>query len=223
MRSASRLRCLGLLWLALELDRVLAVVSLPNLEFNAATGQNAYASSYFKFDLNPVLDSKYIPNNGIDGLVVQSSWWSSGKTNESVFFQVNFTAESPVISKVVLRWHGYLAAKAYTISTSYSGYNRTFVLYNTYENASTVWDRVDVVRPASNSSARFYYLRVDMLSPASCDPNNVLGCSRRLADQGPIYGIRELEVWSASQLSGAVVAAPSSLLAVMLLSIVASL
>ncbi|EQC42699.1 hypothetical protein SDRG_00426 [Saprolegnia diclina VS20] len=225
MRSTSRLRCLGLLWLVLaqELDQANAVVSLPNLEFNAATGQNAYASSYFQFDLNPVLDTKYIPNNGIDGLVVQTSWWSSGRMNESVFFQVNFTAESPVISKVIIRWHGYLAAKAYTISTSYSGYNRTFLLYNEVDNASTVWDRVDVVRPASNSSARFYYLRVDMVSPASCDPNNVHGCTRRLADQGPIYGIRELEVWSASQLSGAVVAAPSSLLlAGMLLSLAAS-
>ncbi|OQR96649.1 hypothetical protein THRCLA_07212 [Thraustotheca clavata] len=182
--------------------QVYAIVSLPNLEFNAATGQKAYASSYFQFDLNPVLDTKYIPGNGIDGLVAQTSWWSSGEPDESVFFQVNFTAESPVISKVIIRWHGFLAAKSYTISTSYTGYDRTFLLFNSYQNDSTAWDRVDVITPTSNSTARFYFLRVDMESPASCDPTNVVKCSRHLDTQGPIYGIRELEVWSASQLSG---------------------
>ncbi|OQR91941.1 hypothetical protein ACHHYP_04196 [Achlya hypogyna] len=185
-----------------------AVVSLPNLEFNAATGQLAHASSYFEFTLNPVLDSKYIPHNGIDGLVAQTSWWSSGAANESVFFQVNFTSESPVISKVIIRWHGYLAAKSYLVSTSFSGLARSFLDFNSVENASTAWDRVDVIKPSRNSSTRFYYLRVEMYAPVGCNPADVLSCSRRLSTQGPIYGIRELEVWSASELSGSDTRAP---------------
>ncbi|RHY69845.1 hypothetical protein DYB30_005758 [Aphanomyces astaci] len=199
-----------------------AVVSLPNLEFNAALGQIPHASSYYKFDLNPILDTKYVPGtflaascfqyvilydlegNAIDGLVMQTSWWSSGSIDENVFFQVNFTAESPIISKVVVRWHGYLAAKTYAVKTSYSGYDATFVVFNTFENMSPAWDRVDTVVPWSNSSVKFNFLRLEIQSPVQCNPNITVRCdNRRLAsDEGPIYGIREVEVWAASQKSG---------------------
>ncbi|ETV78861.1 hypothetical protein, variant 2 [Aphanomyces astaci] len=202
-----------------------AVVSLPNLEFNAALGQIPHASSYYKFDLNPILDTKYVPGNAIDGLVMQTSWWSSGSIDENVFFQVNFTAESPIISKVVVRWHGYLAAKTYAVKTSYSGYDATFVVFNTFENVSPAWDRVDTVVPWSNSSVKFNFLRLEIQSPVQCNPNITVRCdNRRLAsDQGPIYGIREVEVWAASQKSGAHASRVGSMAASVLVVLLVSL
>ncbi|ETV93133.1 hypothetical protein, variant [Aphanomyces invadans] len=138
---------------------------------------------------------------------MQTSWWSSGAAGENVFFQVNFTAESPVISKVVVRWHGYMAARTYAIKTSFSGFDATFVEFNTFENDSPAWDRVDTVMPWTNSSVKFNYLRLDLQTPAGCNPNITVECSNRrrrlAAGQGPIYGIREVEVWAASQKSDA--------------------
>ncbi|CAK4083602.1 unnamed protein product [Aphanomyces euteiches] len=192
--------------LALLPPPCVAIVSLPNMEFNAALGQIPYASSHYAFEFNPLLDTKYVPGNAIDGLVIQTSWWSSGAYNESVFFQVNFTTQSPVISKIIIRWHGYMAAKSYEIKTSFSGIPGTFVTFNTFEDPSTTWDRIDTVTPWINTSTRFTYLRVYMYSPIECNANNTVRCTtRRLGDmqQGPIYGIRELEVWAASQKSAA--------------------
>ncbi|KAF0719297.1 Aste57867_1145 [Aphanomyces stellatus] len=186
------------------------IVSLPNMEFNAALGQVPYATSYYAFALNPILDTKYVPGNAIDGLVMQTSWWSSGTFNENVYFQVNFTSQSPVISRVVVRWHGYMAARSYEVLTSFSGFDATFTSFNTFKSASTDWDRIDTVYPLMNSTAQFNFLRVQMNSHVACNPNNTVECDssrrRRLQDggmQGPIYGIRELEVWAASQTNGA--------------------
>jgi hypothetical protein len=44
-----------------HIQLAIGLVGLPNLEFNAAIGQKALASSYFNFDLNPLLDTKYVP------------------------------------------------------------------------------------------------------------------------------------------------------------------
>ncbi len=107
-----------------------------------------------------------------------------------------------MISKIVIRWHGYMAAKTYAIKTSFSGFHNTFITYNTYDNSSTQWDRIDMIYPKINISTKFFYLRLEIYEPIICNPSDSTACTRRLDSTGPIYGIRELEVWAASQKAG---------------------
>ena len=131
---------------------------------------------------------------GNDGHVLQSSWWSSGNANETVFWQLNYTVPPEAIEKIVIRWHGYQTAKDYRVRIAYGNKFRTLL---TIKDLAPEWDRVDVLQGKAITAIQF--LRIEMDVPNLCSESTA--CQESLTDDlvvtGPaIYGIREVEVWS---------------------------
>jgi hypothetical protein len=194
------------------------IVNLPGVEFNAATGQSAYASSYYNYEPNVLRDTKFLPANAIDGFVDESSWWSSGTDKENVFWQLNITSTPPRLTKIVIRWHGFLAASSYRIRVSYAGQN--FQTIAVIVNKTMEYDRIDsITEGLEGIDTRFQYMRIVMDSANICnseeeckgddvistrpsdieDPTSIEAPPR---DEKIIFGIREFELWATGSKNG---------------------
>ncbi|KAI9993142.1 hypothetical protein PInf_015212 [Phytophthora infestans] len=161
-------------------------VSFPGVEFNAAIGEPAHASSYYNYAPNALHDTEFVPGNANDGFADETSWWSAGdNATEQVFWQVNMSALAPTLSRIVVRWHGYLSPRSYRIRVSYDGIEFTSII--AVFNLSNAYDRVDNHTEASKHSR----------------PSSNTNTNERV-----LYGIREVEVWAkgtrneASRVSG---------------------
>lgn len=196
-----------LILLGLRLAAVRALVDFPGVEVNAAVGQKAFASSYYNYTPNVLYDTVYTATNAVDGFTDESSWWSSGDdSNETVFWQVNLTVTPPKLSRIIIRWHGFLTPLSYSVAVSYLGTRWTTIA--TVSNLSVSYDRVDVITSGmANVSTHFYYVRVIMGTANVCQ--DAFTCSGNATaataetNERRIYGIREFELWVKNTKSGA--------------------
>ncbi|KAJ0409736.1 hypothetical protein ATCC90586_003244 [Pythium insidiosum] len=184
-----------------------AIVNFPGVEFNAASGQVAHASSYYDYRPNVVHDTVYVPQNAIDGFTDESSWWSSGDERvgplSKPFWQLNMTTTPPRLLRIVIRWHGFLSPSAYRVRVSYAGEN--FQTIAVVTNRSMVFDRVDsITQGLDKVDTRFRFLRVLFDVPNACESEDTCAAddgSGAIAPNGTtgervIYGIREFELWA---------------------------
>lgn len=196
-----------LILLCLRLVAVRALVDFPGVEVNAAVGQKAFASSYYNYTPNVLYDTVYTATNAVDGFTDESSWWSSGDdSNETVFWQVNLTVTPPKLSRIIIRWHGFLTPLSYSVVVSYLGTRWTTIA--TVSNLSVSYDRVDVITSGmANVSTHFYYVRVIMDAANVCQDAFMCSGDATAAttetNERRIYGIREFELWVKKTKSGA--------------------
>ncbi|GLE03136.1 hypothetical protein PINS_up012015 [Pythium insidiosum] len=192
------------------LARVDAVVNFPGVEFNAASGQVAHASSYYDYRPNAVHDTVFVPQNAIDGFSDESSWWSSGdeRVNSATpsskpYWQLNMTATPPRLLRIVIRWHGFLSPAAYRVRVSYAGEN--FQTIAVVTNRSMVYDRVDsITQGLDKVDTRFRFLRVLFDVPNACESEDACAADDGSGQLAPnastgervVYGIREFELWA---------------------------
>lgn len=186
-----------------------AVVSFPGVEVNAAMGQTAHASSYYDYAPNVLRDTVFVPDNAIDGFVDETSWWSAGDrgSDEKVFWQMNLTAQTPKLSRIIIRWHGFQSPASYRVRVSNAGEN--FQTIAVVANKTIEYDRVDTITTGLDKvDTRFLFVRVvfdaanvcrDVYSCAEpIDASNVAPTGERV-----IYGIREFELWVRGSKNGA--------------------
>ncbi|GMF65318.1 unnamed protein product [Phytophthora lilii] len=197
---------------ALALVLVVAVVdgevSFPGVEFNAAVGEPAHASSYYNYAPNVLHDTVFVPGNANDGFPDETSWWSAGdNASEQVFWQVNMSSLAPSLSRIVVRWHGFLSPRSYKIRVSYDGVDFTSII--AVFNLSSAYDRVDNhTQGLSKLSTRFKYVRLVISEPNvcsdqySCVDDGTSSTSTSETNERVIYGIRELEVWAKGTRNG---------------------
>jgi hypothetical protein len=195
---------LQLLLVAAAAAPTLAVVNVPGVEFNAATGQAAHASSYYDYRPNPVRDVAFVPQNAIDGFADESSWWSSGEeVNASVagrvFWQLNLTAAPPALKRIVVRWHGFLTPASFKVRVSLMGEN--FQTIAAVANRPIEYDRVDVITAKLDTvDTRFRFVRVAIDTPNTCADAYACtldgGGRANQTNERVIYGIREFELWA---------------------------
>lgn len=182
-----------------------AAVNFPGVEYNAALGEPAMASSHYAFAPNALLDTTFVPQNAVDGFPDSSSWWASGDANDSApFWQVNLSAPVPRVARVVVRWHGFQAPASYRLRVSYNG--DVFSTVATVANAPMTFDRVDNVTSGWDKVAAFRYLRVAMDAHTACTSEWTCegsGVATSTTGERAIYGIRELELWAKGNKNGA--------------------
>ncbi|KAE8995635.1 hypothetical protein PR003_g21260 [Phytophthora rubi] len=196
-----------LVLVALGVVRVHGDVSFPGVEFNAAVGEPAHASSYYAYAPNALYDTVFVPGNANDGFPDETSWWSAGDdAGESVFWQVNMSALVPTLSRLVVRWHGFLSPRSYRIRVSYDGVEFTSIV--AVSNLSNAYDRVDNhTEGLAAVTSKFRYVRVAIGEPnvcsdeESCTDDGVSSVSSS-TNERVIYGIREMEVWAKGSRSG---------------------
>ncbi|EEY56323.1 uncharacterized protein PITG_09833 [Phytophthora infestans T30-4] len=188
-------------------------VSFPGVEFNAAIGEPAHASSYYNYAPNALHDTEFVPGNANDGFADETSWWSAGdNATEQVFWQVNMSALAPTLSRIVVRWHGYLSPRSYRIRVSYDGIEFTSII--AVFNLSNAYDRVDNhTEGLKTLAAKFKYVRLVMGDPNVCSDqfscvDDGVSDTTSNTNERVLYGIREVEVWAkgtrneASRVSG---------------------
>ncbi|DAZ98974.1 TPA: hypothetical protein N0F65_000506 [Lagenidium giganteum] len=209
---------LVLLWLLLlqTPTAVRAGTSFPGIEVNVATGEQAHASSYYNYTPNVLYDTKYVPNNAIDGFVDESSWWSSGEDVgdelNPPFWQVNLSAAPAHLLRVVVRWDGFLAPSTYRLRVSLKG--EKFLTVAVLSDMPMVYDREDVITDSlSKVDPRYRYFRLEINEPNqcrdtwSCAADGSVATPATFPDAQPsrervIYGIREFELWAQGGKSG---------------------
>ncbi|KAG7377593.1 hypothetical protein PHYPSEUDO_011409 [Phytophthora pseudosyringae] len=191
----------SLLVLVTAVATVQGEVSFPGVEFNAAVGEPAHASSYYSYAPNVLHDTVFIPGNANDGFPGETSWWSAGdNATEQVFWQVNVSALVPTLSRVVVRWHGFLTPRSYRVRVSYDGVAFTSIL--AVFNLSNAYDRVDTLTEGlSKLTSKFKFVRVVLDEPNVCsdeyscvDDGNSTTTSN--TNERALYGIREVELWA---------------------------
>ncbi|KAG2524520.1 hypothetical protein JM16_004884 [Phytophthora kernoviae] len=184
-------------------------VNFPGVEFNAAIGEPAHASSYYNYPPNPLHDTVFVPGNANDGFADETSWWSAGdNASEQVFWQVNMSALAPKLSRIVVRWHGFMSPRSYRIRVSYDGVYFTSII--AVANLTSSYDRVDNhTQGLSTLTSKFKFMRV------AINESNVCGDAYSCVDDGisttasatnerVLYGIREVEVWAKGSRNGVV-------------------
>ncbi|CEG36006.1 RxLR-like protein [Plasmopara halstedii] len=198
----------ALFGIVLRASTVLSGTSFPGVEYNVVVGEPAHASSYYNFVPNVLYDTQYVPSNANDGFSDATSWWSAGDdATEQVFWQVNMSSWAPSITRMVVRWHGFLSPKTYRIRVSYDGREFTSVL--AFANLSNAYDRVDNhTEGFGRLISKFKYIRIVMDDPNVCgDQFSCVddGISERTIDTNErvLYGIREVEVWAKGRRNGA--------------------
>ncbi|RLN57331.1 hypothetical protein BBJ28_00005090 [Nothophytophthora sp. Chile5] len=187
---------------------VQAEVNFPGVEFNAAVGQPTHASSYYDYTPNALHDTVFVPGNANDGFPDDTSWWSAGdNASEQVFWQVNMSAQVPQLSRIVVRWHGFLSPRSYRVRVSYDGEEFTSIV--AANNLSAVYDRVDNhTEGLSKISAAFLFVRVVIGDPNVC--SDAFACvddgnsssTTSSTNERVLYGIRELELWAKGSRNG---------------------
>lgn len=184
-----------------------AVVNFPGVEFNAAMGQSAHASSYYNYKPNVLLDTVFVPGNAIDGFADETSWWSAGdNSSEIVFWQVNLTTALSNLERIVIRWHGFQTPASYRIRVSTAG--EIFQTVSVVTGKTIEYDRVDVVTSGLDKvSSRSKFIRVEFAAANVCkdttscdDPEET--ASVAATNERVIYGIREFELWAKGTRSG---------------------
>ncbi|KAL4100139.1 hypothetical protein PRIC1_007934 [Phytophthora ramorum] len=183
-------------------------VSFPGVEFNAAIGEAAHASSYYNYAPNPLHDTEFVPGNANDGFPDETSWWSAGdNATEQVFWQVNMSSLAPTLSRIVVRWHGFLSPRSYLIRTSYDGVEFTSIL--AVFNLTGTYDRVDnLTEGLAKVTSTFRYIRVAIEAPNVCSDeyscqDDGVRATTSSTNERVIYGIREVEVWAKGSRNGA--------------------
>ncbi|KAG6620734.1 RxLR-like protein [Phytophthora cinnamomi] len=183
-------------------------VSFPGVEFNAAVGEPAYASSYYNYAPNALYDTVFVPGNANDGFPDETSWWSAGdNASEEVFWQANMSALVPTLSRIVVRWHGFLSPRSYRIRVSYDGVDFTSII--AVFNLSNAYDRVDNhTEGLAALTSKFRYVRVVIGEPNVCSDqysctDDGVSSTTSSTNERVIYGIREVEVWAKGTRSGA--------------------
>ncbi|ETN23307.1 hypothetical protein PPTG_02914 [Phytophthora nicotianae INRA-310] len=176
-------------------------VSFPGVEFNAAVGEPAHASSYYNYAPNALHDTEFVPSNANDGFPDKTSWWSAGdNATEQVFWQVNMSSLAPTLSRIVVRWHGYLSPRSYRIRVSYDGIEFTSIL--AVFNLSNAYDRVDNhTEGLTTLTSKFKYLRLVIGDPNVCSDqfsctDDGVSETTSSTNERVVYGIREVEVWA---------------------------
>eukprot|EP00644_Phytophthora_capsici_P012444 jgi/Phyca11/552134/estExt2_Genewise1Plus.C_PHYCAscaffold_460223 len=182
-------------------------VSFPGVEFNAAIGEPAHASSYYNYAPNVVHDTVFVPSNANDGFPAETSWWSAGdNASERVFWQVNMSALVPPLSRIVVRWHGFLTPRSYHIRVSYDGIEFSSII--AVFNLSGVYDRVDNhTEGLSKITSKFKFLRVVVDDPNVCSDrfsctDDGINATMSNTNERVLYGIREVEVWAKGTRNG---------------------
>ncbi|KAK1932263.1 hypothetical protein P3T76_012257 [Phytophthora citrophthora] len=188
-------------------------VSFPGVEFNAAVGEPAHASSYYNYAPNVVHDTVFVPSNANDGFPAETSWWSAGdNASEQVFWQVNMSALVPTLSRIVVRWHGYMSPRGYHIRVSYDGIEFSSII--AVFNLSNAYDRVDNhTEGLSKITSKFKFLRVVMDDPNVCSDrysctDDGVSVTTSSTNERVLYGIREVEVWAKGTRNGTIKAFP---------------
>lgn len=196
-------RLLALLLLLLLPSLTTASVNFPGVEYNAALGGAATASSYYSFSPNALLNTTFVPENAADGLPDATSWWAAGNAGE-VFWQVNLSAPVPRAARVVVRWHGFLSPATYRVRVSYNG--EVFSTVAVVRDRPLAFDRVDNVTDGLDSAKAFRFLRIVMDAANVCpDEFSCAGSSTTSSaatNERVIYGIRELELWARGNKNG---------------------
>ncbi|CCI45049.1 unnamed protein product [Albugo candida] len=170
------------------------------------SGAHATASSYYNFSPNKKLDKQFLPYRAIDGVEKSTSWWSGGGEVSKVYWQSKMTSPPPKLTRMVIRWHGFLTPSNYRIRVSYAGDN--FQTIAVVTNKSIEYDRIDALTSEFASiPSSYYYLRIVMDIPNTCmDASTCTGPSilpyksamgDRASTERIIYGIREIELWLA--------------------------
>ncbi|KAG3074779.1 hypothetical protein PI124_g20522 [Phytophthora idaei] len=176
-------------------------VSFPGVEFNAAVGEPTHASSYYNYAPNALHDTGFVPSNANDGFPDETSWWSAGdNATEQVFWQVNMSALAPTLSRIVVRWHGFMSPRSYRLRVSYDGIEFTSII--AVFNLSNAYDRVDNHTEGLNKlTSKFKYIRVVIGEPNvcsdqySCSDDGVSETTSN-TNERVLYGLREVEVWA---------------------------
>ncbi|KAL3661622.1 hypothetical protein V7S43_013381 [Phytophthora oleae] len=183
-------------------------VSFPGVEFNAAVEEPAHASSYYNYAPNVVHDTVFVPGNANDGFPAETSWWSAGdNASEQVFWQVNMSALVPTLSRIVVRWHGFLSPRSYRVRVSYDGIEFSSIL--AVFNLSGAYDRVDNHTDGlSKVTSKFKFLRVVIGDPNVCSDqfsctDDGINATTSNTNERVLYGIREVEVWAKGTRNGA--------------------
>ncbi|TMW64469.1 hypothetical protein Poli38472_011349 [Pythium oligandrum] len=187
---------------------VIASVNFPGVEYNAATGQRADASSYYNYKPNAIYDTVYVPQNAIDGFMDESSWWSGGDETNEVYWQLNLTEPPPRLVRFVVRWHGFLTPATYQIRVAYSDQISKFQTIVAVGNKSIEYDRVDTISQGLEKvDPRFQILRIVMDTANICqDAFTCTGnatTSTSATNERIVYGIREFELWATGAKSDA--------------------
>lgn len=193
----------GALTLLLSAQLASAAVNFPGVEYNAAIGGSAIASSYYDFSPNPLLDTTFVPQNAVDGFPDTTSWWAAGNDGESVFWQVNLTAPVPRAARIVVRWHGFLTPTTYRVRISYNG--EVFSTISVVRGRDVAFDRVDNITDGLDDAKAFRYLQLALDAPNTCASE--FSCSGNESSSSStgervIYGIREVEIWARGNKNG---------------------
>lgn len=182
--------------------------ALASEEFNAAVHEPAHASSYYNFALNALDDTAFVPSNANDGVPDATSWWSAGdEATETVYWQVNVSTLALPLSRIVVRWHGYLSPRSYRIRVSWNG--RDFTSLLAVSNLTNAYDRVDsYTNGLSELSSTINYVRVVMGDPNVCSDrysclDDGVNATRSETNERVVYGLREVEVWVKGRKNGA--------------------
>jgi len=114
----------------------------------------------------------------------------------------------PTLSRIVVRWHGFLSPRSYRVRVSYDGIEFTSII--AVFNLSNAYDRVDNhTEGLAKLTSKFRYVRVVVGEPNVCsdqyscadDGNTSVTTSN--SNERVIYGIREVEVWAKGTRNGA--------------------
>nr|CCA23487.1 conserved hypothetical protein [Albugo laibachii Nc14] len=170
------------------------------------SGTQSTASSYYNFKPNKMLDTQFLPNRAIDGVKMASSWWSDGDEVSKVYWQLKMTSPPPTLTRMIIRWHGFLMPTSYRIRVSYGGQN--FQTIAVITNKSIEYDRTDeITSDFVNIPSLYYHLRIIMDHPnicmdaSTCSGPSISRYKNALVDhitpERIIYGIREIELWVA--------------------------